>query len=136
MLNLEWFVIDLTRKWKREGRVRGSRGPIARWAFNMFTLLDFTEIRELESLEIQVRALSRLAGLTYDDATCKIRQNFTSSAPPIGGRFGPLPREFCQEMSLPLQRPSSVRARGSSGSEVGAQGAGRECATPELGREI
>ncbi len=52
----------------------------------MLTLVDFTEIRELESLEVQIRAPSRLAGLTYNGATYKTRQIWTSSAPPTEGR--------------------------------------------------
>ncbi len=33
VLNLEWFVIDLTWRCQQEGLVHGSLEPIARWAF-------------------------------------------------------------------------------------------------------
>ncbi len=86
MLILEWFVIDQIRKLKQKGQIHSRRDPIARWAFRMLTLVDFAEIRELEFLEVQIRAWARLAVLAYEGATSNVRPIWTSSAPPTGGR--------------------------------------------------
>ena len=64
-IQLEWYVRDLVSKWRNEAARSGSKKPLGGWALRKMTTTDFAMILNVDELEMQVRGLSRLAGLTY-----------------------------------------------------------------------
>jgi hypothetical protein len=69
VLSLEWYIRDFSSAWKREADASGSRRTLSEWALCLMTTTDFHKITSFDELEAQVRALSRLVGLTYEEAT-------------------------------------------------------------------
>ena len=49
------------------------------WALRKLTTTDFAAVQDLENLELQIRGLSRIAGLSYEEATMSIRRAWTAS---------------------------------------------------------
>ena len=74
VIQLEWYVRDLVIKWRNEAAMSGSRRTLSEWALRKMTTTDFSMVLNLEDLEMQVRGLSRLAGLTYEEATMAIQR--------------------------------------------------------------
>ena len=66
-------------KWRTESAMSGSNRTLSEWALRKMTTTDFTMIQQVESLEMQVRGLSRLAGLTYEEATVNIQRAWSAS---------------------------------------------------------
>ncbi len=102
-LNMEWFIGDLIAQWQEEMTRLGRQQPLAAWASRLMNVTDFTLIKELESMEVQVRAMSRLAGLSYEEATEIICRTWFTSLPPTAGEpsQNPTPERLAQEHSSP-----------------------------------
>ena len=95
MLLLEWYVRDWVSKWRNEVVRSGSRRTLSEWALRKMTTTDFAMILNVEDLEMQVRGLSRLAGLTYEEATASIQRAW--SIPTVSTRSyrSPADRPSC-----------------------------------------
>ena len=79
VIQLECFISDLIAKWIKEVAETGQRSSMAEWSLRQMTTTDFTMISNVEALELQIRGLGRLAGLSYAEATTHIERAWSSS---------------------------------------------------------
>ena len=88
------------------------------WALRQLTTTDFSAIHDLEDLELQIRSLSRLAGLSYDEATMSVRRAWTASV--AGSRSHGSPGEASADRvaSLGAARPAPGRLPAEAGGTV------------------
>ena len=68
----ESAVLDLRARWQAESERLGSRIPIQEWALRQFALEEFEGGRDELDLEVQIRSLGRLAGLSYEEQRRKL----------------------------------------------------------------
>lgn len=80
VLSLEWHVRDSARVYQQEKRASGSTMSLGEWAMRQMATTDFHQIMSFDELEAQVRALSRLAGLSYGEASEKLVQIWTAGS--------------------------------------------------------
>ena len=62
---------------------------MAEWSLRQMTTSDFTRYDDFETLELQIRNLGRLAGLTYDEATMNIQRAWSGSLAGTHGQKSP-----------------------------------------------
>ena len=79
VIQLEWFIRDLIAKWRKEAAETGQRRTLAEWSLRQMMTTDFTKISNFDALELQIRGLGRLAGLSYAEATTHIERAWSSS---------------------------------------------------------
>jgi hypothetical protein len=78
-LRIEYYMRDLAVRWQEDAELTGSTEGIAPWGMRQLLSQDFGEVAEFATLEAQVRALSRLAGLTYEEATAQLNRIWYST---------------------------------------------------------
>ena len=66
-------------KWKNEAAETGQRRTLSEWSLRQMMTKDFTKINNFKALELQIRELGRLAGLSYAEATTHIERAWSSS---------------------------------------------------------
>ena len=88
-IQLEWYVRDLVSTGRNEAARSGSRRTLSEWALRKMTTTDFAMVLNVEDLEMQVRGLSRLAGLTYEEATMAIQRAWSASTAGTRSRRSP-----------------------------------------------
>ena len=65
--------------WRKEGAETGQRSSLTEWSLRQMMTTDFTMISDFDALELQIRGLGRLAGLSYAEATTHIERAWSSS---------------------------------------------------------
>ena len=75
----EWHVRDLCAMWRKEAEETGSTASLSFWALRKMTTTDFASITDAARLEMQVRGLARLAGLSYEEASAAMDRAWTNS---------------------------------------------------------
>ncbi len=81
VIQLEWFIRDLMiAKWRKEAAETGQRRTLPEWSLRQMMTTDFTKINNFEALDLQIRELGRLAGLSYAEATTHIKRAWLSTA--------------------------------------------------------
>ena len=86
---LEWFTRDLITRWKREVLETGHESTMSEWALRQMTTTDCTRYDEFETLEMQIRGLGRLAGLSYAEATMNVQRAWSGSLEGAPGQKSP-----------------------------------------------
>ena len=114
------------------------------WALRKLTTTDFSAIQDLEALELQIRGLSRLAGLSYEEATKAIGRAWTMSF--AGSRSHRSPGEASADRvaslgaarpapgGLPAEAGGAVEFLAAAGAGGGSPGDG--FLTPRSGRRL
>ena len=78
-LQMEFYLRDLAAAWQGDAEVTGSTEAITTWAMRQLLSQGFEEVADFATLEAQVRALCRLAGLTYVEATAQLNRIWYST---------------------------------------------------------
>ena len=102
------------------------------WALRKLTTTDFSAIQDLENLELQIRGLSRLAGLSYEEATMSIRHAWTASVAGSRSYTSPGDASADRVASLGAAAPAQGGSPAGAGGSVeflAAAGAGEALAT-------
>jgi hypothetical protein len=86
VLSSEWYLRDFAGAYRQDKLASGSTKSLGEWATRQMTTTDFHHILSFDELEARVRALSRLAGLSYDEATKSIVRIWTAGSPGPSGQ--------------------------------------------------
>jgi hypothetical protein len=78
-LQIEFYMRDLAAAWQADAEDTGSTEAITMWAARQLLSQGFEDVAEFATLEAQVRALGRLAGLTYAEATAQLGRIWCST---------------------------------------------------------
>ena len=118
VIQLEWYVRDLVSKWRNEVARTGSRRTLSEWALRQMTTTDFTMVPNVEDLEMQVRGLSRLAGLTYEEATMAIQRAWSASTAGMRSHMSPADVSTGQAASPGVDGPAASKTSAAAGGAV------------------
>ena len=122
----------------------GSRKTLSEWALRKMTTTDFSMVPNLEELEMQVRGLSRLAGLTYEEATMAIRRAWSASTAGTRSHRSPADVSTDQAASPGAVGPAASKTSAAAGGAVeslaparsGGGSPGDGFSTPRAGRRL
>ena len=122
----------------------GSRNTLSVWALRKLSTTDFSTVLNVEDLELQIRGLSRLAGLTYEEATKSIQRVWTASVAATRSHRSPGDASTNQAVSPGAAVPAAGRSSAAVGGAVeflAAAGAGGGSPgdgflTPRSGRRL
>ena len=78
-VQIEFYMRDLADRWQEDAGITGSTEAISVWAMRQLLSQKFEDVVEFTALEAQVRALSRLAGLAYAEATEQLNRIWYST---------------------------------------------------------
>ena len=79
VIDHEWHVRDLYKMWRRDVEETGSGASFAFWSLRKMMTTDFASITDAARLEMQVRGLARLAGLSFEEASVAMDRAWTNS---------------------------------------------------------
>ena len=134
-LQIEYYMRDLAARWQEDADHTGSTESIALWAARQLLGQRFEDVADFATLEGQVRALSRLAGLSYGEATAHLNRIWYST--PAGSaarRSQGSGRIHSSHFSTPKR---ITPGRSGEGSGPGARAAGpAETPSPQVKSEV
>jgi hypothetical protein len=134
-LHIEYYMRDLAARWQEDADHAGSTESIALWAARQLLSQSFEDVADFATLEGHVRALSRLAGLTYAEATAHLSRTWYST--PAGSaarRSQGNGRTHSSHLTTPKR---TAPGRSGEGSGPGARAAGpAETPSPQVKSEV